>query len=44
MKLTALTLSSDNYYPRYANFIEEAEGNPERIQSVNDLSTWIALP
>ena len=43
MKLTALTLSSDRYYPRYANFIQEAEGTPERIQSVNDLEKYDVL-
>ena len=43
MKLTALTLSSDRYYPRYANFIQEAEGTPERIQSVNDLEKYDAF-
>ena len=43
MKLTALTLSSDRYYPRYAKFIEEADGNPERIQSVSDLEKYDVL-
>ncbi len=43
MKLTALTLSSDSYFPRYGAFIEEAEGNPERIQSVNDLEKFDVL-
>ena len=27
MKLTALTLSSDRYYPRYAKFIKEADAS-----------------
>ena len=43
MKLTALTLSSEKDYPRYAKFIEEAEGNPERIKSVNDLGKYSTL-
>ena len=43
MKLIALTLSSDRYYPRYAKFIEEADGNPERIQSVSDLEKYDVL-
>ena len=43
MKLTALTLSSDRYFPRYGAFIEEADGNPERIQFVNDLEKYDVL-
>ena len=43
MKLTALTLSSDRYFPRYGAFIEEAEGNPERLESVNDLEKYDVL-
>ena len=43
MKLTALTLSSDRYFPRYGAFIEEAEGNPERLESVNDLEKFDVL-
>ena len=43
MKLTALTLSSERYFPRYGKFIDEAEGGPERIKSVNDLEKYNAM-
>ena len=37
MKSTALTLTSDKYFERYAKFITEADGNPQRITSADDL-------
>ena len=43
MKLTALTLSAERYFPRYGKFIDEAEGIPERIKSVNDLEKYATL-
>ena len=43
MKLTALTLSAERYFPRYGKFIDEAEGIPERIKSVNDLEKYGTL-
>ncbi|MDE0741974.1 MAG: type 1 glutamine amidotransferase [Candidatus Poseidoniia archaeon] len=43
MKSTALTLGNERYYPRYAKFITEAEGNPERIESPEDLDNYDVL-
>ena len=43
MKLTALTLSAERYFPRYGKFIDEAKGIPERINSVNDLEKYGTL-
>ena len=43
MKLTALTLGDERYFPRYAKFIKEAEGNPERIQSPDNLDKYDVL-
>ena len=43
MKLTALTLGDERYFPRYAKFIKEAEGNPERIQSLDNLDKYDVL-
>ena len=43
MRLAALTLGDERYFPRYAKFIEEAEGNPERIQSPEDLDKYDVL-
>ena len=43
MKSTALTLGNERYYPRYAKFITEAEGNPERIESPEDLDKYDVL-
>ena len=37
MKSTALTLTSDKYFERYANFIIESEGIPKRITKPEDL-------
>ena len=43
MNLTALTLGGEIYFPRYAKFITEADGNPERITSPLDLDNYDAL-
>ena len=43
MKLTALTLGHERYFPRYAKFITEAEGNPETITSPEDLDNYDVL-
>ena len=43
MKSTALTLTSDKYFERYARFITEAEGTPQRITSPEDLDDYDVL-
>ena len=43
MKSTALTLTSDKYFKRYAKFITEAEGNPQHITSSEDLDNYDVL-
>ena len=43
MKSTALTLTSDKYFERYAKFITEADGNPQRITSADDLEKYDVL-
>lgn len=43
MKSTALTLSEDRYFERYAKFISEAEGTPQRITSADDLDNYDIL-
>ena len=43
MKSTALTLTSDKYFERYARFITEAEGTPQRITSPEDLDNYDVL-
>ena len=43
MKSTALTLSEDRYFERYAKFITEAEGTPQRITSADDLDNYDVL-
>jgi len=43
MKSTALTLSEDRYFERYAKFISEAEGTPQRITSADDLDNFDVL-
>ena len=43
MKSTALTLTSDKYFERYAKFITEADGDPQRITSADDLEKYDVL-
>ena len=43
MKSTALTLSEDRYFERYAKLITEAEGTPQRITSPEDLDNYDVL-
>jgi len=43
MKSTALTLTSEKYFERYAKFITEAEGTPQRITSPEDLDNYDVL-
>ena len=43
MNLTALTLGREQDFPRYAKFITEAEGNPERIEYSKDLDNYDVL-
>jgi len=43
MNLTALTLGRERDFPRYAKFITEAEGNPERIEYSKDLDNYDVL-
>ena len=43
MKSTALTLTSDKYFERYAKFISEADGTPQRITSPEDLDNYDVL-
>ena len=43
MKSTALTLSEDRYFERYAKFITEADGTPQRISSPEDLDNYDVL-
>ena len=43
MKSTALTLTSEKYFERYAKFITEAEGSPQRITSPEDLDNYDVL-
>ena len=43
MKSTALTLSEDRYFERYAKFITEAEGTPQHITSAEDLDNYDVL-
>ena len=43
MKSTALTLTSDKYFERYAKFITEADGTPQRITSPEDLDNYDVL-
>ncbi len=43
MKSTALTLTSDKYFERYAKFITEANGIPNHILSVDDLDDSLVL-
>ena len=43
MKSTALTLGDERYFSRYAKFITEADGNPERITSPEDLDNYDVL-
>ena len=43
MKSTALTLSEDKYFERYAKFIMEAEGAPQHITSADDLENYDVL-
>ena len=43
MKLTALTLTTDKYFERYAKFITEADGTPQRITSPDDLDNYDVL-
>ena len=43
MNLTALTLGHERYFTRYAKFINEAEGNPKRISSPEDLNNYNVL-
>ena len=43
MKSTALTLTSDKYFERYANFIIEADGIPKRITKPEDLDDFKVL-
>ena len=40
MKSTALTLTSEKYFERYAKFISEADGTPQRITSPDDLDNY----
>ena len=43
MKSTALTLSEERYFERYAKFISEADGTPQRITSPEDLDNYDVL-
>lgn len=43
MKSTALTLTSEKYFERYAKFITEAQGSPQRITSPEDLDNYDVL-
>ena len=43
MKSTALTLTTDKYFERYAKFITEADGTPQRITSPEDLVNYDVL-
>ena len=43
MKSTALTLTSEKYFERYAKFINEADGTPQRITSPDDLDNYDVL-
>ena len=43
MKSAALTLTSEKYFERYAKFITEAEGSPQRITSPEDLDNYDVL-
>jgi len=43
MKSTALTLTSEKYFERYAKLITEAEGTPQRITSPDDLDNFDVL-
>ena len=43
MKFTALTLTSEKYFERYAKFISEADGNPQRITSPEELDNYDVL-
>ena len=43
MKSTALTLTSEKYFERYAKFISEADGNPQRINSPEELDNYDVL-
>ena len=43
MKSTALTLTSEKYFERYAKFISEADGNPQRITSPKELDNYDVL-
>ena len=43
MKSTALTLTSEKYFERYAKFISEADGTPQRITSPEDLDNYDVL-
>ena len=43
MKSTALTLTSEKYFERYAKFISEADGNPQRITSPEELDNYDVL-
>ena len=38
-----MTLSEDRYFERYAKFISEAEGTPQRITSADDLDNFDVL-
>ncbi|MAU36487.1 MAG: hypothetical protein CMD14_03840 [Flavobacteriales bacterium] len=43
MKYTALTLTSEKYFDRYAKFISEADGTPQRITSPEELENYEVL-
>ena len=43
MKSTALTLTSEKYFERYAKLITEAEGTPQRITTPDDLDNFDVL-
>ena len=43
MNSTALTLTSDKYFERYAKFITEADGTPQRITSPDVLDNYDVL-
>ena len=43
MKSTALTLTTEKYFERYAKFITEADGTPQRITSPDDLDNYDVL-
>ena len=43
MKSTALTLTSEKYFERYAKFISEADGAPQRITSPEELENYDVL-